>query len=336
MYYTAMRFMKVVWDSKSIPQRRAFLLFGDEVFVKEECLRMLSKKFNVQFKTVDLKGKNDQELIYLVLNPGFFTTEQAFIFRLKKDTDMDDYKKFLETLEGCSKGNVYCVFVIDNLADSARKTKETSKLFDLVKEHGVAINCKEMRDFGDEVESAVASLFQVNDLAIDRDSCRMLLDLVGSSMSRIANAAKVLKLYGKGVTPETIEQVVVPLREDQFFELFSLLAFRRVSKALIILRELMAKSDVSIPLLDSLLSFYMRLGFFIRTPENAREEYQVEGALGIKSYMYKKLNFLIKFYDFDRVSESYRKIHEAYRLCFGDRNNFLITSRLVVELCQQQ
>jgi DNA polymerase III delta subunit len=329
MYYSATQYLKVLGDSKSIPKKRIFLFLGEDPFVKEECFRMLCKKMKILPRSQDSTGIRDRDLIRILLNPGFFDPEQSHLFRIDKDKSLDDRKEFLRTLPSVSNGSIFSIFIV---RDSAHTD---SALFNIVKEYGVVVNCKELREFDEDIRFAVKSMFSSNGHIVSDEVCIRILDLIGASMSRIANAVKLLTVYGEPITIPVVEKVLSPFRDDNFMEIFMLIAFRNLDKVLL-LTELMVVKDPSvvIPLLDQLLVFLSRMLFTLKTPESQRTEIELSVTLGVKPFLTKKYIFLCKFYDEDRVRHCYKLALQTYVDCFTIKDKGLLLTRVLLELCK--
>ncbi len=118
-----------------------------------------------------------------------------------------------------------------------KKLDARTKFSKLIKKNGDILNSNKLKDY--ELPQWTSGYIQNKDLTISHKGLQMLVDNIGSDLSRIANEIDklVINLKGrKNITEEDIEQYIGISKEFNAFELQDALAKKDMSKTLRIIQ----------------------------------------------------------------------------------------------------
>jgi len=138
------------------------------------------------------------------------------------------------------------------------------------------------------------------------------------------------------LTPKVVEKLDYE-RQDDVFELVSLIAFGKVQQAFQSLRSLLDQGGYHRLLLDQLGTLYANLWLVLKMPPAERTDWQISGSLGVGSHRARQLAFLYKRYDIVKVRDSYLKVMGAYENCYQRGcDEGLTMVYLLKELCESK
>lgn len=301
-YRSYTNFVERVGKSAAILTAKIYLLTGDDAFLQEDCIFILSTLMSLKVNRVSR------------LTPSFFGYPQGILVVPAVSIKDWSWDKFL--------GVDRSIIIVKN---------DDEDLYQKVKKDGLVLCCNQALPYGKDLFRQIMAMSEVRGLTLSSQSVELLAERLGASSFKILSALNLLSKWKKAPTLEDIDRVLVYDREDEVFELVNLIAFGKSEKALIILKGMLGTKSEPL-LIDWLLNFYQKLWVMFGIPENKRDEVYLSQVLGMGSHWVRRYRYLQKYYDRYRVFKAYKKVLEASRGLKKDRDLGIILTTLVISL----
>jgi len=234
---------KKLWTSPaSIWSYPALLLVGEEHYLKEELLEVVTKKLNINkydgYVKLDAETLKGDELIIALETSSFDDFKQLVIIENADKIKPDMCKKLYEMWDkGGFPESSLPIFIAETV--DARRS-----LWKLVKEEGSWAKFWKM--FEDKLVSWTVQRFQLEKVKAARQSAEELVALCGNDLRKIAREIQRLALVYDStvVTPEIVRKMVPKATEVSKFDIEDRFMMREIPALLLLLEELGDKADI--------------------------------------------------------------------------------------------
>jgi DNA polymerase III subunit delta len=252
------RFVNEVASGKLRP---AYVLVGDEAFFRDRCRAALLQHLvpadmrEFCLYDMDLAEVSVSEVLDRAQTPSLMAPFQVFFIRgVKTLYSRGSHKEEFAAVEAYCKNpnpNAVLVFVADFLsipADVRRMEMQDKDRYDRIRETlGEYCTLIELArvDEGDGVRW-VTEHAQSQDVKIEPDAARELVDALGADMMLIANELEKLVLYvgeKKRITLGDVETMVLAAKQRSFYELTEAISAKDRARALEVLEAILSMGD---------------------------------------------------------------------------------------------
>lgn len=247
----------IINDIKSGNFKNAYLLYGDEIYLKLQYKDKLLKALNpdedtMNFAMFEGKDIDTREIISLAETMPFFADYRLILiqdsgFFKSANDDICDYFKNAPT------ETTRFIFV-------EKDVDKRNRLYKIIKEYGQAV------EFGEQDErtllSWIARVLKDNNLNITMNNANYFLAKTGNDMSNIRGEIDKLVCYVAGrdeITREDIDTIVTTRAVNHVFDMMDAIALKQQSKALNMYYELLSLKEQPLGILALLVRHFNKL-----------------------------------------------------------------------------
>jgi DNA polymerase-3 subunit delta len=252
------RFVADVQARKLAP---GYVFVGDEAFFRKRCRDAVLQQLvpadvrELSVYDMDLSEIELQQVLDRARTPSLMAPFQVFFIRGVKNLytrgKHDDEFAAIEDYFKNPNPDALVVFVADHIsipADTRRMDLQDKDRYERIRETlgGYCTVLEFARvDEGDAVKWAVETA-NAEDVKLDTDAARELVDSLGGDMMMVANELKKLVLFvgeKKRITPGDVETMVLAAKQRSFYELTDAISARDRVRALSVLEAILNAGD---------------------------------------------------------------------------------------------
>ena len=243
--------------------RGLYLLYGEETFLLENCLKSIKKMFGEKINGINyilLDDTNINGIISDLETPAFGYDKKLIIAKntglFKKDlkkkskNDNSDLKEKInlylkENFEQISE-SVILVFVEQKV--------EKCELLSTIEKIGVICNFEYQKTY--QIQNRLKSIINAYKVNIEMSTLTYLIECCGTDMQELINETRKLIEYtgeGNTITKEAIDKIVIKKMESIIFDLTDSLGKKNTKQAIEVLRNLVLSKE---PLQKILITLY--------------------------------------------------------------------------------
>lgn len=237
----------IINDIKEGRLKKAYLLFGQEAFLRNMYKHKLLKAMNPDEDTMNFaifEGKNvdPKEIISLAETMPFFADYRTILIQ---------NTNFFKTAN-----DELCDYFKNGPAETTRflfvetEVDKRCKFYKIVKDYGNAVEFAEQDD--NSLRNWIGRRFAENNLKISGANANYLLVKTGNDMSNIDSEIEKLVSYTSGreeVTAEDIDAIVIARAVNQIFDMMDAIAEKKQTKALNMYYDLISLKEEPIGIL---------------------------------------------------------------------------------------
>lgn len=284
--------MKVEELEKNLKQgnlQTIYLLYGEEKFLLENCLKAIKKLFGEKVTGINyilLDGNNISEIISDIETPAFGYEKKLIIVKnaglFKKEAKrkgkinnsgikekLNSY--FIENYD-VMKSSVVLVFV--------EESAEKCELFNTIEKLGIICNFEYQKPIQIQARlKAILSAYKVN---IDNSTLMYFIECCGTDMQELINEIRKLIEYvgsGNAITKQDIDKLAIKKMDSIIFDLTDSLGKKNTKQAIDILRNLVLAKE---PLAKILVTLYNHFKKLYLTKYSLSIGKDVAGSLDLK------------------------------------------------------
>ncbi len=305
---------QIIEQLKKKKYKPVYFLSGDEAFFIDKISNYIEKNILPEeaksFDQMLLYGMdvNVQELVLQARRFPMIGDKQVIIIKeaqhlFRKKAETDAFESYLNN----PAENTILVFNY-----KYKKIDKRKKIFKLIQEKGVYFEAKRL--YENETLNWIVSTAKEMSYEIDLKSAQMLLDFLGTDLSKIYNELDKLSLLlpkNSRITPETIEINIGISKEFNNFELKSAIALGNYHKAQNIINYFSSnpKEHAIASILPLLYNFFRDL--FIYHSLNDQSKFSVARALKINPYFYQEYQRAAIIYPMKKVTKNIGYLRKA-------------------------
>lgn len=289
------------------------VLYGEEVFLMEQKLESLKKKFDISDEQMNLSlywcnetAMKDiiedartpsflSEYKMVVLkNPLFLTTQK------QKDVTEEDMQLLLDYVSNENPSTLFVIYHTQDKFDERKKiVKNLRKKMEFV--HIEKLN--EHRLFQKTREAVKARGCEISE-----DALHLLLSRTSRDLLTISKEVDKLCLYSKTIEKEDVDKLVPKQLEDNVFELTSAILSKNTKKSLQIYKDLVVNNEEPIKLII-LIANSMRLLYQVKILDRkGYNDQEIGRMLGVNPYRLKYVRQDAKNYEVDELLFNIHKL----------------------------
>ncbi len=252
------RFVSEVTNHKLRP---AYVFIGDEVFFRDQCRQALLQHLvpvdlrEFSLHDMDLSENSVAEVLDRAQTPSLMAPFQVFFIRGVKNLygrgSHDDEFAAIEKYVKDPNPAAVLIFVADHISipSDVRRMDMTDKdryerIRDTLGEYCGIVELARV-DESDGIRWVIEKA-QKEDVKIDQDAARELVDALGSDMMMVSRELEKLVLYvneKKRITLGDVETLVLAAKQRSLYELTDAISQKDKSRALMVLEAVLASSD---------------------------------------------------------------------------------------------
>jgi len=300
---------KLIGDWKKGVFKPVYWLDGDEPFFIDQVMDYAEHKIlneaEAGFNLTVFYGKDADwaEVVNACRRYPMFAERQVVL--LKEAQQMRD----IEKLEGYVENPLPSTILVIGMKD--KKVDGRKKFGQMLKSKGILHTTKKMYD--SELPKWVNGIVQEKGFTIEQKALNLLIDHIGSDLSRLNNEIGKVLINVKGRTQiieDDIEEYVGVSKEYNPFELQSSLMSRNLSRAIQIIQyfESNPKAAPIQLLLPTLYGFFSKV--YLLFGMQTTNEQEIAKTLGVNPFFIKDYNQAAKNYRQKGVEQALLLLHE--------------------------
>ena len=243
--------------------RGIYLLYGEETFLLENCLKSIKKIFGEKVNGINyilLDETNINGIISDLETPAFGFEKKLIIVKssgiFKKDlkkkskNDNSDLKEKIKSYikENAEQINetVVLVFVEENV--------EKCELLSTIEKVGVVCNFEYQKPY--QIQNRLKAIINAYKVNVEMNTLIYLIECCGTDMQELINETRKLIEYtgeGNTITKDSIDKLTIKKMESIIFDLTDSLGKKNTKQAIEVLRNLVLSKE---PLQKILITLY--------------------------------------------------------------------------------
>ena len=243
--------------------RGLYLLYGEETFLLENCLKSIKKLFGEKINGINyilIDDTNLNEIISDIETPAFGYEKKLIIAKntglFKKDlkkkskNDNNNLKEKLNTYikENIEQINetVVLVFVEENA--------EKCEILSTIEKFGAVCNFEYQKPY--QIQNRLKTIINAYKVNVEMSTLTYLIECCGTDMQELINETRKLIEYtgeGNTITKDAIDKLSIKKMESIIFDLTDSLGKKNTKQAIEVLRNLVLSKE---PLQKILITLY--------------------------------------------------------------------------------
>ncbi len=258
--------MKVEEIEKDLRQgnlRGIYLMYGEEIFLIENCLKTIKKIFGEKVTGINyikLDETNIGQLISDLETPAFGYEKKLIIARntglFKKDTKKKTKSDSLNIKDNI---NLYLKENIDQINETTvlvfiEEEAEKCELLSTIDKLGTVCNFEYQKPL--QIQNRLKAIINAYKVNIEMNTLQYLIECCGTDMQELINETRKLIEYageGNTITKQDIDKLAIKKMESIIFDLTDSLGKKNTKEAIEVLRNLVLSKE---PLQKILITLY--------------------------------------------------------------------------------
>lgn len=240
-----------------------YLLYGEETFILENCLKMIKKLFGEKITGINyilLDDSNINEIISDIETPAFGYEKKLIIAKntglFKKDLkkkSKNDNSLLKEKLNTYINENINVInesVILVFVEESAEKCE----LLMTIDKLGVVCNFEYQKPY--QIQNRLKAIVNAYKVNIEMNTITYLIECCGTDMQELINEVRKLIEYagaGNTITKQDIDKLSIKKMESIIFDLTDSLGNKNTKEAIEVLRNLILSKE---PLQKILITLY--------------------------------------------------------------------------------
>lgn len=288
------------------PLSSLYLLYGEEQFLLEACLKKIKKKFGellqgINYVIIDENSIDD--LIYNIETPAFGYSQKLIIIKNSGLFKKDGRKKKGSPIQE----KIAEYLNINKLSDDIvvifiEETIDKNNVFDAIFKNGIVVEFKELNEVSlIRKLKSITNLYKVN---ISDKSLNYLIEVSGTNMQYLINEIrKLIEYAGENgtITNDDIDKLAIKQIDSVIFDLTDSLGNKQTSKAMEILNELIYNKE---PLQKILITLYNHFKKLYLCSIAIKLNMDIVSSLGLKpnqTFLITKYKKQLSFFDTSKL-----------------------------------
>ena len=240
-----------------------YLLYGEETFLLENCLKSIKKIFGEKVNGINyilIDETNINEIVSDIETPALGIEKKLIIAKAtgifkkdlkkksKKDNDNLKEKINLYIKENIKQINETCVVVF------IEQNVEKCELLSTIEKLGVVCNFEYQKPI--QIQTRLKAIINAYKINIEMSTLMYLIECCGTDMQELINETRKLIEYtgeGNTITKEAIDKLAIKKMESIIFDLTDSLGKKNTKQAIEVLRNLILSKE---PLQKILITLY--------------------------------------------------------------------------------
>ena len=245
------------------PLNSIYLLYGEEKFLLDNCLKKIKKKFGELLQGINYVIIDEtliDDLIYNIESPAFGYDNKLIIVKnsglFKKDGRKKQGTPIQEKIASYINENTLTDVVVVFIEDSVDK----NNVFDAISKKGIVVEFTELNESALVKKlKQIANLYKVN---ISEQDLKYFIEISGTNMQFLINEIrKLIEFAGPNgtITKNSIDKLSIKQIDSVIFDLTDNLGNKQISKALNVLDDLIYNKEPLQKILVTLYNHFKKL-----------------------------------------------------------------------------
>ena len=243
--------------------RGIYLLYGEETFLLENCLKSIKKIFGEKVNGINyiLLDETNINGIMSDLETPAFGFEKKLIIAKGTGIFKKDLKKKIknDNSDLKEKINLYIKENIDQINETVvlvfvEESVEKCELLSTIEKLGAVCNFQYQKPY--QIQNRLKTIINAYKVNIEMSTLTYLIECCGTDMQELINETRKLIEYtgeGNTITKETIDKLAIKKMESIIFDLTDSLGKKNTKQAIEVLRNLILSKE---PLQKILITLY--------------------------------------------------------------------------------
>ena len=300
-------------DLKEKELNSIYLLYGEETFLLETCLKKIKNKFGEMtagINYIKIDSNNINSLISDMETPAFGYEKKIIIARDTGLFKKDGRKKVQQNSEIVEKINDYIQDNADIIKESVvlvliEQEVDKNELYKTIEKIGIVCNFEELKPA--QIATRIKAICNGYKVNIDQAVIQYMIEQVGCNMQDLINEIrKQIEYAGENgtITKESVDMLCIKKIDAIIFDLTDNLGKKNISKALEVLNGLLYNKEPIQRILVTLYNHFKKL-YLVKLCEKNNKN--ITDALNLKPNQ----TFLVTKY---KNQAGYFKEHELKKL----------------------
>lgn len=310
-----------------------YLLYGEETFLLENCLKSIKKIFGEKINGINyilIDDTNVNGIISDIETPAFGYEKKLIIAKntglFKKDLkkkSKNDNSNLKEKLDTYIKDN------IEQINDTivlvfVEEIAEKCELFTTIEKNGIVCNFEYQKPY--QIQNRLKAIINAYKVNVDANTLAYLIECCGTDMQELINETRKLIEYtgeGNTITKEAIDKIAIKKMESIIFDLTDNLGKKNTKQAIEVLRNLVLSKE---PLQKILITLYNHFKKLYLTKLAISQNKDVTSYLDLKpnqSFLtskYKAQAGYFKLKELRRILQEFCDLDYKYKIGLIDLN----------------
>ena len=310
-----------------------YLLYGEETFLLENCLKSIKKIFGEKINGINyilIDDTNVNGIISDLETPAFGYEKKLIIAKntglFKKDLkkkSKNDNSNLKEKIDTYIKEN------IEQINDTTvlvfvEETAEKCELLTTIEKNGIVCNFEYQKPY--QIQNRLKAIINAYKVNVDANTLAYLIECCGTDMQELINETRKLIEYtgeGNTITKEAIDKIAIKKMESIIFDLTDNLGKKNTKQAIEVLRNLVLSKE---PLQKILITLYNHFKKLYLTKLAISQNKDVTSYLDLKpnqSFLtskYKAQAGYFKLKELRRILQEFCDLDYKYKIGLIDLN----------------
>lgn len=275
-------------ELKSGKLNSIYLLYGEETFLLESCLKKIKNNFGERkagINEVRIDDTNVNEIISDIETPAFGYEKKLIIARNTGLFKKEGKRKIATNSELSNKVAEYIKENIKILQETVvlvfvEEEAEKNELYKVIEQNGIVCEFQELKPV--QIIARMKAICNAYKVQIDDNTLKYLIECSGTNMQDLINEIRKLIEYvgvNGTVTKQAVDLLCIKKLESVIFDLTDNLGKKQVNKALEVLHNLIYQKEPIQKILITLYHHFKKL-YIIKIAQ--RENRNIAESLNLK------------------------------------------------------
>lgn len=279
--------------------KSSYIFCGIDEELLKEGIKNIKKKFvndgleDLNYIQIDGVTCTSDEIINACETMPFMGEKKVVVvYRanfLKEKSNSEGTKLYNELKEYLKDVPEHTILILYYLFDDKRETPKKNKKMNALDKIVTIVHFDKLK--GDKYLKKIDEVFKSKGRSINKIELKYFSERVQNNFDVIVREVDKLVNYtdGRDIKREDIDKLLPKTREEDIFDLVDLISQRKIEKALIIVRELLVKSEQHMLIIVSLENTFKRLYDVKVNVEKGKSVGDLMASLKLPEFVVKKL-----------------------------------------------
>lgn len=246
-----------------------YLLYGDEIFLLENCLKRIKNLFGECIKGINYITIDEQNITQIISDmetPSFgyekklIIARETQIFKKSGKRKIEENNKIKEKIKEYIQQNIKIINESIILVFIEQEVDEKSELFKTIEQNGTV--CKFDYQKPIQLENRIKTICNSYKVNIEPQTLKYFIECCGTNMQELINEIrKLIEYSGKNgtITKDNIDKLSIKKLESIIFDLTDNLGKKDITSSLQVLQNLIYNKEPLAKILITLYNHFKKL-----------------------------------------------------------------------------
>lgn len=292
-------------DLKAGKLQSIYLLYGEELFLLETCLKKIKANFGETIKGINyitIDETNLSELISDIETPSFGYDKKLIIVKNSGLLKKEGKRKNVELAKFKEKLNTYIIENIDIIKESVvlvfiEEDIQKQDLVSTIEKYGICVKFDYQKPI--QLERRIKTICNGYKVNITQDTIKYFIECCGTNMQELINEIrKLIEYAGENGTIEKddIDKLCIKKLESIIFELTDNLGKKQIKQALDVMNNLIYAKEPIQKILITLYNHFKKLYFVTLALKGNRDLVEVLNLKPNQTFLVNKYRVQAKYF----------------------------------------